>query len=303
MEQRDRLGITAVLTAHAEFQLSIRLASTLCGNLHQLPDAVLVDGVERIPLQQSELEITRHHTTFHVVTTQAERHLREIVRAEAEEVRVFRKMVGTQRGPRRFDHGSNGDMGSLGTLACRGVSRKVGELAQHTFDPASRQCQLVGGDGEGNHHFHDRLESLAGNLFGCLHQCPHLHCVQPRLHDPEPHTAGTQHGVDFRPLAGCVQQLGFFDGETRGALLHFQLVHMREELMQRRVEQSHGDRQAAHRTQDSDEVLFLRFAKFFECRSFVGWGVGQDHSPHHGKSIRREEHVLGAAQADSFGAE
>ena len=77
----------------------------------ELADTVLVDGLERVALQQTLLEIRGHHPTLDVVAAEAERHLREVVGAEAEEVGLLGDLVGAQRGARCFDHGADGDVG------------------------------------------------------------------------------------------------------------------------------------------------------------------------------------------------
>ena len=78
---------------------------------------------------------------------------------------------------------------------------------------------------------------------------------------------------------------------------------VRQEFVERGIEQADGDRQAVHRLEDADEVLLL-------VRLERGQGllppllvVGEDHLPHVDDSLALEEHVLGAAQSDPLGAE
>ena len=85
-------------------------------------------------------------------------------------------------------------------------------------------------------------------------------------------------------------------------LLDDQLLVIGQELVQRRVEQPHGDGQAVHRVEDADEVGFLLRAQLLERGVFVGFVVGEDHALHDRQPVA-EEHVLGAAQADALGAE
>ena len=292
-----------MLATHAEFQFPFHFAATLGCNLHQLADTGLVDGVEGISLQQPELEVPGHHATLDIVTTQSEGHLGEVVGAEAEEVSVLSQIFGSQGGTRSFDHRADGDYCAFCPLAGWCAARQVGKFAQHALHPSARQRQLVIGNGEWNHDFDDRLEAFTGNLLGRLHECADLHGVQTRFHHTQSHATGSQHGVDFGPFAGCVQHFGFLCSETRRCLLHLELVYVRQELMQRWIEQANRDRQSVHRSQDADEVFFLGFTKLLERRSFFVGGVGQNHSTHHGQTISRQEHVLGTTQADSFGAE
>ena len=85
-------------------------------------------------------------------------------------------------------------------------------------------------------------------------------------------------------------------------LLDDQLLVIGQELVQRRVEQAHRDRQAVHRLEDAVEVGFLLRAQLLERGVFVGVVVGEDHALHDREPVA-EEHVLGAAQADALGAE
>ena len=116
-DRRCRTGrsmpVATVLTAHAELQPRLGRPATLGADPHEFTDAGLVDGVERIGLQQALLEVLRHHPALDVVTAESERQLREVVGAEAEEVRHLGDLVGTHRCTRRLDHRADGDGGLL----------------------------------------------------------------------------------------------------------------------------------------------------------------------------------------------
>ena len=81
------------------------------------------------------------------------------------------------------------------------------------------------------------------------------------------------------------------------------LLGLREELVQRRVEQPDRHRQAAHRVEQALEVLLLERQQLVERLAAVLLGLGHDHRPHLGLAVGGHEHVLGAAQADPLGAE
>jgi hypothetical protein len=75
-----------------------------------------------------------------------------------------------------------------------------------------------------------------------------------------------------------------------------------EELVQRRVQQADGDRQAVHRLEQLDEVPLLEREEFLQGFLPLGLRVGQDQAFDQFAAVA-EEHVLGAAQADPLGAE
>ena len=81
-----------------------------------------------------------------------------------------------------------------------------------------------------------------------------------------------------------------------------QLLDVGQELVQRRVEQADGDRQAVHGLEDLLEVGPLQFEQLGQRRRLLLGRVGEDHALHERQPIA-EEHVLGAAQADALGAE
>src|SRR5206468_6094502 len=90
--------------ADPELDSGLRSSPTLDADAHEVADAVLVEHLERVPLEDSVLEVVREELAFGVVAREAERRLREVVRAEGEEVRLRRDLVGAQRGARELDH-------------------------------------------------------------------------------------------------------------------------------------------------------------------------------------------------------
>ena len=84
------------------------------GDLHELADAGLVDRGERVLLQDFVLGVGAEEGA-RVVAAHAERGLGEVVRAEAEELRGLRDLVGGERAARDFDHRAD-DVGELDLL-------------------------------------------------------------------------------------------------------------------------------------------------------------------------------------------
>ena len=81
---------------------------------------------------------------------------------------------------------------------------------------------------------------------------------------------------------------------------------MRQELVQRRIEQADRDRKPVHDVEERDEVLALEGQDLVERRAAALLVVRQDHLAHGqqpGRLVGIEEHVLGPAQADALGAE
>ena len=85
--------------------------------------------------------------------------------------------------------------------------------------------------------------------------------------------------------------------------IHHQVFALGQELMQRRIERADHHREAVHRREQPGEILALhgqqldqRLAAVFSSRArIIACTIRQ--------AVFGEEHVLGAAQADAFGAE
>ena len=149
VEEGDRLGVAAVLAAHAELQRRPGGPAPLGAQAHQLADAVGVDRLERVALQQPLLEVGGHHPALDVVAAEAERHLGQVVGAEGEEVGLLGDLAGPQRGPGRLDHGADGDLelaplglGRRGALARSGAASAV-SVGHGVLHPAAGQGQLL----------------------------------------------------------------------------------------------------------------------------------------------------------------
>src|SRR5271154_5548739 len=103
MAEFHRIGVAAVFAADAELDVGSRLAALRDGDFHELADAGLVNRGERIFLHDLHFLI-RAEEAAGIVAAHAERGLRQIVRAEAEELRRLRDLIGGQRAARNFDH-------------------------------------------------------------------------------------------------------------------------------------------------------------------------------------------------------
>ena len=78
---------------------------------------------------------------------------------------------------------------------------------------------------------------------------------------------------------------------------------VRQEFVERRIEQPDGHRQRRHDPEDLLEIAALGGEELEEGGAAAGFVLGQDHLADVGDALGIEEHVLGAAQADPFGAE
>src|SRR5690349_988147 len=110
MEEVDRIGVAAVLTAHAELQVRARGAAFLDRDADHAPDALGVDGLERGDAEDAQLYVAAEERAFHVVPGETPAHLGEIVGAEGEELGAARDLPRDHRGPGYLDHGPDQGM-------------------------------------------------------------------------------------------------------------------------------------------------------------------------------------------------
>ncbi len=160
---------------------------------------------------------------------------------------------------------------------------------------------------------------------------PHLHLVDLRIEEGEADAARAEHRVGLLEVAddlGRLARIGepIIRGGLEPAHLGLEMLE-REKLVKRRVEQPHRHRQAAHLVQDRGEVGSLKLSEMLEClvelaaralelgrrRPAVAGRLddlgapparrGDEHAAHELAAVLAEEHVLGAAEPDSLGAE
>jgi len=89
----DGLRIAAMLAANANLQIGPRVAPLGRGHLHQQAHARLIEGGEGILFEDACLDIGRQEVVD-VVAGNAERGLRQVVGAEAEELGFLGDLVG-----------------------------------------------------------------------------------------------------------------------------------------------------------------------------------------------------------------
>ncbi|MCG3774518.1 MAG: hypothetical protein JW395_1341 [Nitrospira sp.] len=85
--------------------------------------------------------------------------------------------------------------------------------------------------------------------------------------------------------------------------LHHQLFTLRQKFVQRRIEQTNGDRVARHLAIESDEILFLQRQELIEKLFPLFFRPRQDHLLHDRNTILGKEHMFRPTEADPFRTE
>ncbi len=95
-----------MLAADADLQVRLGRTAALNADLHQAADAIDIDRLERILRDDVRLQVMADEAAI-IVTAHAQGGLRQVVGAEAEELRLLRDLVGHHAGARQFNHGAH----------------------------------------------------------------------------------------------------------------------------------------------------------------------------------------------------
>jgi hypothetical protein len=198
-------------------------------------------------------------------------------------------------GARQFDHRADQIIQRLALVGK--------DLGRHAIDQRAQDLEFLLRRHQRDHHFgHDRLARLERDFDRRLENGLGLHFIDFGERDPQAAAAMAEHGVEFVQFPGATLEVVDAKAGHFGEFLELGIA-MRQEFVQRRIEQADGDRQARHHVEDRDEIGALFGQQLGQRGAAAGFVFGQDHLAHGGNAPGLEEHVLGAAQADAFGAE
>ena len=292
-----------MLAADAHRELGSDAPALFHRYAHQAADAVPVQLAEGIFLEHTLLDVLEQEFPLGVVARVSEGRLRQVVRPEAEELRVLGQLVGHHGRARHLDHRPDevGEVrpGGLHDLACDAVGHLAEELH---LRPRPHQR---------NHDLRPHLDACLRQLRHGLEDRVNLHLVDLGVDHPQTAAAEPQHRVGLvqliRLVQGPTQLLGLRGG---GGPLLLQLAQrlqqgrlLGKEFVQWRVEQPDDDGVPIHRPEDPDEIVLLHHLQLVQRRDAFLAGLGHHQPLHHGQAVGRHEHVFRAAEADAPGPE
>ena len=271
------------------------------GHLHELTDARRIQRLERIALQDLLLLVDAQELAD-VVAREAERHLRQVVGAEREELRFGRHLVRGQRAARHFDHRADEVLHLDAVLLDR--------LRRDAIDDRLLIAQLLHVPDERDHDLGNDRVAFLRELARRRDDRPGLHLGDLGIGDAETHAAMAEHRVELVELFDAVQQRLLLAELALVAVARFQLgdldhqvFALRQELVERRIDQADGHGRAVHRLEHAVEVVALERQQLVERGAAIGFVVRQNHPLHDRDAAFAEEHVLRAAQTDAARAE
>jgi len=139
-------------------------------------------------------------------------------------------------------------------------------------------------------------------LDGGLEHGARLHGGDLRIPDAEAAAAEAEHGVELVELVHAVHDLLDGDADLAGEV-ELLLLRLREELVERRIQETDRGGEAVERLEDPEEVAALVGQELGEGGLAAAGVAGEDHLAHGVDAVALEEHVLGAREADAGGAE
>ena len=282
-----------MFAADAELEVGSRRPAPLRRHPDQLADPLYIEADERVPGVDALFDI-RTEKARGVVAADAQRGLGQVVGAEREELGRVRDVAGAQRGAGQLDHRADEIVDRRAAFGKDGG----GDAIHHRL----HQLQLALRRDERDHDFRDGRVAPGRDVERGLEDRARLHLIDLGIGDAQPAAAMAEHRIELVQLGGAAAQRLDLQPGRGGDIGEFAFL-VRQELVQRRVEQADGDGQPRHHLEDRGEVAALLGQQLVErdpAALFVG---REDHLAHRGDARGVEEHMLGAAQADPLRAE
>ena len=284
-----------MFAADAAVQLGTSLTTKLDRHLHQLADADGIETSKRIGLVDL-VRIVCGQELAGIVTREPERHLRQVIGAEAEEFRLLRDIVRGERRARDLDHRADLilelEAGFLDDFVRRLHDDILDEL--HFLCFARQRDHDLGNDVPVGVLLLDADRRLDDRLG--------LHDRDLGIGDGETAAAVAHHRVELVQVGDDLLDLCDRFALRLGKRLDV-LFFRGNELMKRGIEETDGDGIAAQRLKQPFEVRLLHRLDLGERGFALLDRIRADHFAEGADPCGIEEHVLGAAKADALRAE
>ncbi len=142
-------------------------------------------------------------------------------------------------------------------LIVDGVAVFAKDLLNRSFDDFLLIFKLIDNTRKRNHNFRNSRDAFFFQFEGCFHDCAGLHFGDFGIEIAEAATAKAQHGICFqKALYAFVDVFIRYIHDARH--LHLSFLIVRNEFVQRRIEQAHRHRIAVHSGENTFEVLLLK---------------------------------------------
>ena len=290
-----------MLAADPDLQARLRLAAAFDGHPHHRAHPVAIEDLERIRWDDLLFDIAREKALLGIVARDAEHGLGEVVRAEREELRLRRDLVGDDAGARDLDHRPELIVDALPALLEHPL-RDFGDLCRETIELPHRPD-------ERHHDLGLRFDALLRRVDRRAEDRADLHLEYLGVYEQEPATAQAEHRVVLVQLLEATEdpRLFFeFCSVSSSRLSHGDLdvdiSVFTEELMEGRINQANYNWQPIHRLEHLVEVALLERKQLRERALSPGCVARQDHVLHDRQALGLAEHVLRSRETDALSA-
>ena len=179
---------------------------------------------------------------------------------------------------------------------------RVHKLVNAAVDDIADKAYFAHVDHQGNHDLGAGVEALFAGFEGRADDGANLHFGDLGIDHGQAAAAKTEHRIDLGQIrARLPDRLGAL-AQVFGQRFDIAAL-MGQKLVQRRVEQANGDRQAVHDPKQFEHVLVLEHLQRRQVFFALSARGGQNHGAHVIDALGGKKHMLGAAQADALGAE
>ena len=295
MAELNGSRVAAVLAANTNVHVGTGLLAQCNCHFHQLANAGLIQLCKGIVLENLCVVVSVQELAC-IVSGEAVGHLGQVVCTEAEELSFLCNLVSSQCSSRNLDHGTN--------LVLQISASLCDLLVSNCNNDVLYELQLLDLANQRNHDFRNdgpvRMSLL--HIDGSLDDSSGLHLCNFRIGYSQTAATVTHHGVELvqgsddcldglNGLALCVSQC-----------LDVSLVS-RNEFVERRIQETDGNRVALQRLVQCLEVSLLHGLDLSQSSfSFLN-SIGADHLTECCNSGGLEEHVLGTAKTDTLSAQ
>ena len=293
MEEGDTARVATVFATDAQLDTGASRTALLAGDADQFANALLVQALEGVVIQDLLPHILRQEGAG-VVAAEAEAHLREVVGPEAEELGLQGDLIRGDGRAGNLDHGADGT-GELDAA----FPVHLGDLVEHLSLGVG---QLTHGANERDHDFGHGLDAFGGHVQRGFDDGADLHADDFGEGDAQATAPVPHHGIELVKLRHAAFHDAAVHTQDLGHLPLARLI-LRQELVQGWIQQADVHGQAVHGGEDALEILALHGQQLGQG-VLPAFGVGgEDHLAHGEDAIPLEEHVLGAAEADALSPE
>ena len=198
----------------------------LDSHIHQLAHTLLVQVGERIGLVDLLVVVIAEELTG-VIAAEAEGHLRQVIRAEAEEVRLLGDLVGRERGARDLDHRADVVLHVHASIFNQRVRRADNDVLD--------ELELLALADQRDHDVRrDHRAGLGADLERRFDDGVGLHLGDLRIGDAQAAAAVAHHGVELMQAGDDLVQV--LDGQAHFLGQLFDVLRVGRDELQKQQE-------------------------------------------------------------------